>query len=409
MNEMGLFDFIHDKVLDEIDRHKERKENEKTRIDERKKVFQEMQDLRQNFIDGIYELGSKWQAEKILSFLNAICKEFEISIIAGDPRTSDEISDFVERQQGDCRRPIESAIEARWILVDQYNERFEPTLLRTNRRGKRVYLATENLTKNKPMAWIRDEIFAYDYDVRKRNEKLEEESRQAKLQEKKMKEKADAILAEEEKRKKEAAILAERRRLKIYRRKQYQKLVGHIPKEREDDDEWIQSESVKAEKKAKLHSEKISKFFIRAKINDDLQKMVKREWDTPIDDIAYIHARGWISENNMYPVIHSILNKRGKKALNVDDGDYLFRFREHTQLLVALSVGAQSMDWAKQLLESGFADNVTAMEMVLDGMSVKVARKAYGIEPGPDPSPVSLPEINDDTFDSDDEDNELLL
>lgn len=394
MNEMGLFDFIHDKVLDGIDRHKELKEEEKTRIEDRKEAFQRLQDLRQGFIDGIYE---HHQSEKILSFYNAICKEFEISIIAGGPRTSDEISDFVERRQGDCRKPILESIEARWSLVDQYNERFLPNE------------SFEKATKNKPMAWIRNEIRSYDDDVRKRKEKLEEESRQAKLQEKKIKELDMVKYAEEEKRKKEAAILAERRRLKIYRRKQYQKLVGHIPKEREDDDEWIQSESVKAEKKAKLHSEKISKFFIRAKINDDLQKMVMREWDTPIDDIAYIHARGWISENNMYPVIHSILNERGKKALNVDDGDYLFRFREHTQLLVALSVGAQSMDWAKQLLESGFADNVTAMEMVLDGMSVKVARKAYGIEPGPDPSPVSLPEINDDTFDPDDEDNELLL
>jgi hypothetical protein len=136
--------------------------------------------------------------------------------------------------------------------------------------------------------------------------------------------------------------------------------------------------------------------------------MVKREWDTPIDDVAHIQARGWISESNMHPVIDSILNKR-TKGLTVDDGDYLFRYREHKVLLEALGAGTKSMDWAKQLLESGFANKVKAMEMVVDGMSVAAARKAYGLDPGPDPTPVPTPDIDDDDFDPDDEDNELLL
>ena len=78
-------------------------------------------------------------------------------------------------------------------------------------------------------------------------------------------------------------------------------------------------------------------------------------------------------------------------------------------LLEALGAGKKSMDWAKQLLESGFADNVKAMDMVVGGMSVAAARKAYGLGPGPDPVPVPIPDIDDDDFDSDDEDNELLL
>lgn len=158
------------------------------------------------------------------------------------------------------------------------------------------------------------------------------------------------------------------------------------------------------EKKRMAHSKKLSKFFKDRNISDELQRMVKRKQDTPIDDVAYIHARGWISESNMHPVIDSILNKR-RKRLTVDDGDYLFRYREHKLLLEALGAGKKSMDWAKQLLESGFAGNVEATEMVVDGMSVAAARKAYGLGPGPDPVPVPIPDIDDD-FDPDDDDNE---
>ncbi|HIG37981.1 MAG TPA: hypothetical protein EYQ15_01525 [Candidatus Poseidoniales archaeon] len=158
------------------------------------------------------------------------------------------------------------------------------------------------------------------------------------------------------------------------------------------------------EKKRLAHSRKLSKFFKDRNISDELQKMVKRKQDTPIDDVAYIHVRGWISQPNMHPIIHSILNKR-RKRLTVDDGDYLFRYREHKVLLEALGAGKKSMDWAKQLLESGFAGNVEATEMVVDGMSVAAARKAYGLDPGPDPVPVPIPDIDDD-FDPDDDDNE---
>jgi hypothetical protein len=161
--------------------------------------------------------------------------------------------------------------------------------------------------------------------------------------------------------------------------------------------------------KRMAYSKKLSKFFKDRNISDELQGMVKiKSMVATIDNVGYIHVRGWISHPNMHPIIHSILNKK-RKRLTVDDGDYLFRYREHKVLLEALGAGKKSMDWAKQLLESGFAGNVEAMEMVVDGMSVAAARKAYGLGPGPDPTPDPIPDIDDDDFDPDDDDNVLLL
>ena len=260
------------------------------------------------------------------------------------------------------------------------------------------------LLRDRSVYWIWNEIKA-------RADALQVEEQAAKkAAAAKAEDEARAAIRKEEEQRKERRKLAKRREKdRIHSQNvRYRKLLGPIPEKRMGDDKWILAELVKVEKKAEAHSKKLSKFFKDQNISDELQKMVKRKQDTSIDDVAHIHARGWVEESNMHPVINSILNKKGK-GLTVDDGDYLFRYREHKALLEALAAGKKRMDWAKQLLESGFADNVKAMDMVVGGMSVAAARKAYGLGPGPDPVPVPIPDIDDDDFDSDDEDNELLL
>ena len=158
---------------------------------------------------------------------------------------------------------------------------------------------------------------------------------------------------------------------------------------------------------------KLDEFCKDQNISDKLQEMVAdakmAERMTPIDDVAHIHVRGWISHPNMHPIIESILDLNFSIPMTLDDGDYLFTYREHDVLLEALGAGTKSIDWAKQLLESGFADNVKAMEMVVGGMSESAARKTFELGPEPDPVSVPIPDTDDDDFDPDDEDNELLL
>ena len=157
----------------------------------------------------------------------------------------------------------------------------------------------------------------------------------------------------------------------------------------------------------------LSKAMKEMGVSDELQGMVKRLWDTPIDDVAHIHARQWLKHSTMHPVINAILINRGASRLSVDDGDYLFAFRAHEKLLKAVATGKKSVSWARQLLENGFADEIEAMDMVLGGMSEAAARKAYGMdsapEPEPEPDPEPDPEPEPEPEEDEDEDQEVIL
>ena len=413
---MGLRDWINT----QREEAEERKEAEEEGIRKGEEEIEKLRLFKEKVRDGFFldlKLGHTQTTPQLLMYLDRCIVYISNRPFQADNRSwlgSTRMAAFEGTSDGMKLLGLaEAASKGREKAEEEFRKRFVDVVYSTlrdrdyrnsvsekrNEEDKRRAASTiiTDRLKASSEAWIRDEIKLFD-EGRKR----QREAREA------VEEAAERTRKEQERERRRKARERKREKDIISRQKQYQKLVGHIPKKRKDDDKWIQAELVKAEKKAKAHSEKLSKFFIAAEINDEIQRMVKREWDTPIDDVAHIQARGWISESNMHPVIHSILNKR-RKRLTVDDGDYLFRYREHKVLLEALGAGKKSMDWAKQLLESGFAGNVEAMEMVVDGMSVAAARKAYGLDPGPDPTPVPTPDIDDDDFDPDDEDNELLL
>jgi hypothetical protein len=243
----------------------------------------------------------------------------------------------------------------------------------------------------------------------------------AKAAPEKKKAKAKAAKAAAEKKKAAAEAEAAAKKAKWAAKKA--KEAARVKAEKEQEEARVKAEKEQEEARVKaaaeaaakiafqVHWNKLDEFCIDQNISDELQEMVaaakNSERMTPIDDVAHIHVRGWISHPNMRPIIGSILGY--SNAMTLDDGDYLFTYREHDVLLEALGAGMKSMDWAKQLLESGFADNVKAMEMVVGGMSESAARKTFELGPEPDPVSVPIPDTDDDEFDSDDEDNELLL
>ena len=422
VDRVGLRDYLQKKREEE----KERKEEEEERIRRGEEEIELMLLMREKVREGFFLdvpvfLGNSWTRQPqstptLLEFFDE-CIDYISSkpfVPKRNNSTSTRMVAFEEEYSHHVgHRLLREATLRREKSEKEYRNRFEPVVYSTlrdrdyrnwasdkrNEEDKRRAASTiiTDRLKTSSEAWIRDEIKLFDEAA----EKAAEGKRLANQA-------AKRAAAEKERERRRKARERKREKDIISRQKQYQKLVGPIPKKRKDDDKWIQAELVKAEKEAKAHSKKLSKFFKDQEVSKELQRMVKREWDTPIDDVAYIHVKKWISHPNMHPIIHSILNKR-TKGLTVDDGDYLFRYREHKVLLEALGAGKKSMDWAKQLLESGFADNVEAMEMVVDGMSVAAARKAYGLGPGPDPTPDPIPDIVDDDYDPDDDDNVLLL
>ena len=120
-------------------------------------------------------------------------------------------------------------------------------------------------------------------------------------------------------------------------------------------------------------------------INEDLIEITEDPTRMSIDDIAFIHARGWVGDKTMRPVIDSILNGTGKGRLTVEQGEALYRFREHGELLAAVASGERTTKWAIALMEGGFSESPEAIRMVLGGMSAAAARRAYGLGLGPEP------------------------
>ncbi len=141
--------------------------------------------------------------------------------------------------------------------------------------------------------------------------------------------------------------------------------------------EWLE--------KAKEEAKAAAKTLNRLGISGELKKMVNYLSRMSIDDIAFIHARGWVGDKTMRPVIDSILNGTGKGRLTVEQGEALYRFREHGELLAAVASGERTTKWAIALMEGGFSESPEAIRMVLGGMSAAAARRAYGLGLGPEP------------------------
>jgi pyruvate/2-oxoglutarate dehydrogenase complex dihydrolipoamide acyltransferase (E2) component len=246
--------------------------------------------------------------------------------------------------------------------------------------------------------------------------KAKAKAAKAAAEKKKAKAKAAKAAAEKKKAAAEAEAAAKKAEEEARVKAEKEQEEARVKAEKEQEEARVKAAAEAAAKIAfQAHWNKLDEFCIDQNISDELQEMVAAAKDfermTPIDDVAHIHVRGWISHPNMHPIILSILDLDFSEnpSLTLDDGDYLFTYREHDVLLEALGAGTKSMDWAKQLLESGFADNVKAMEMVVGGMSESAARKTFELGPEPDPVSVPIPDTDDDEFDSDDEDNELLL
>jgi len=127
----------------------------------KKAVFAHMEEIRQGLIDGIYEIeGSRFRGQ-----LDAYCKEFQISIQAGDHRTADEIEkSWSTGWNRQLAADIGKVLDDRQLLVKHFNSRFPK-----NRWN----------LENKSMTWMRNEIRSYDDEARQKREKLVEESNDA--------------------------------------------------------------------------------------------------------------------------------------------------------------------------------------------------------------------------------------